>query len=374
MVEGVAMTSSVPPRILAAIDRVRPIDMAWRHRAGARLDRLTKPPHSLGRLEWIARRLCAIQQTEMPRAAPRRIVVFAGDHGVAAEGVSAYPPAVTAQMVGTFLRGGAAINALANAAGADVCVVDVGVTGGIDTSGAAATFVPRRVRPGTRNMTHGPAMSHEELASALDAGLDVADAAAKDGVAVFACGDMGIGNTTAASAITTALTGAPASEVTGRGTGIDDDALARKVKVITRALQINQPDRVPLEVLRTVGGLEIAAMTAACIGAAAHRIAIVGDGFIATAAALVAAALCPPFLDYWFAGHLSSEPGHRVQLAYLRHEPLLRLDMRLGEGTGAALAMHLLAGAAVVMNEMATFESAGVAGPQAHPASEAARP
>jgi nicotinate-nucleotide--dimethylbenzimidazole phosphoribosyltransferase len=361
MVEGTATTSHSLPRLHAAIERVRPVDPAWRDRAGARLDGLTKPRHSLGRLEWIAARLCGIQETVAPRAAPRRIVVFAADHGVTAEGVSAYPSAVTAQMVGNFLRGGAAINALARAAAAELCVVDVGVAGDIDAAGTAASFVSRRVRPGTRNMVHGPAMSPGELASAIDVGLDIADAAARDGVAVLACGDMGIGNTTAASAMTAAFTGAPASDVTGRGTGIDDEGFSRKVAAITRALRVNEPGRHPLDVLRAVGGLEIAAIAGACVGAAAHRMAIVGDGFIATAAALAAAELCPSFLDYWFAGHRSPEPGHRLQLGHLRQEPLLELDLRLGEGTGAALAMPLLTAAAAVMNEMATFDSAGVA-------------
>jgi nicotinate-nucleotide--dimethylbenzimidazole phosphoribosyltransferase len=305
------------------------------------LGRLTKPPRSLGRLEWVAARLCAIQQTMRPVAAPRRIVVFAADHGVSAEGVSAYPSAVTAQIIGDFLRGGAAINALAREAGADVCVVDVGVAGDIDSSGSAAAFVSRRVRPGTRNMTYGPAMSRDEVMSALDIALDIADDAASNGVAVIACGDMGIGNTTAASEMTAAFTDAPPSAVTGPGTGIDADRLTRKVDVVTRALQANPPGRNPLEILRAVGGLEIAAITGAYLGAAAHRMAIVGDVFIATATALVAAELCPSFLDYWFAGHRSSEAGHGWQLRALGQEPLLELDMRLGEGTGAALAMHL---------------------------------
>jgi nicotinate-nucleotide--dimethylbenzimidazole phosphoribosyltransferase len=363
MVQGVVMTAHVVPRLLAAMRRIQPVDGIWRDQAQARLDRLTKPPGSLGRLEWIAARLCAIQETVSPRAAPRRIVVFAADHGVAAEGVSAYPPAVTAQMIGTFIRGGAAINALASDAAADLSVVDVGVAGDIDAAGHAATFVSRRVRPGTRNMTQEAAMSREELASALDAGLDAADAAWRDGVAVLACGDMGIGNTTAASAITAAVLQAPASDVTGPGTGIDRDTLVKKVDVVSRALRVNGPGRDPLEILRTVGGLEIAAIVGACIGAAAHRITIVGDGFIATAGALVAAELWPPFVDYWFAGHLSSEGGHRLQLARLGQEPLLRLDMRLGEGTGAALAMHLVGAAAAVINGMATFDDAGVTGP-----------
>jgi nicotinate-nucleotide--dimethylbenzimidazole phosphoribosyltransferase len=362
VVEGVAMTSGAVTRLDEVIGRVRPVDFSWRDRAKARLDELTKPPGSLGRLEWIAARLCAIQETVTPRVMPRRIVVFAADHGVTEEGVSAYPSAVTAQMVGNFLRGGAAINALATAAGADVCVVDVGVAGDIDASGQAAAFVSQRVRPGTRNMTKGPAMSEDELASALDVGLDVADVAARDGVSAIACGDMGIGNTTAASAMTAAILGVPAAEVTGTGTGIDDETLARKVDVVTQALAANQPGRDPLAILRTVGGFEIAAIAGAYVGAAAHRMAIVGDGFIATAAALVAASVCPAFLDYWFAGHRSSEPGHALQLRFLRQQPLLELEMRLGEGTGAALAMHLFSGAAAIMNEMATFDSAGVAG------------
>ena len=347
------------------IGRVRPVSDVWRERASTRLDRLTKPPHSLGRLEWISARLCAIQETLTPRTTPRRIVVFAADHGVAAEGVSAYPSVVTAQMVGNFLRGGAAINVLARTAGADVCVVDVGVAGGIESGGDAAVFVSHRVRPGTRNIAREAAMSLDELTAALNTGLEIADAAAAEGVALLACGDMGIGNTTAASAVTAALIGVPACDVTGPGTGIDGEALARKIAVVERALRVNQPGRDPLQVLRMVGGLEIAAITGAYVGAAAHRIAIIGDGFIATAAALVAAALCPAMLDYWFAGHQSSEPGHRVQLDYLQQQPLLNLDMRLGEGTGAALAMNLVGAAAAVMNEMATFESAGVAARQA---------
>jgi nicotinate-nucleotide--dimethylbenzimidazole phosphoribosyltransferase len=314
VVEGVAMSAAAPPALKEAIRRVRPVDGAWRARAESRLDRLTKPVGSLGHLESIVARLCAIQETLTPRAAPRRIVVFAADHGVADEGVSAYPSTVTGQMVGNFLRGGAAVNALSRTAGCAVSVVDVGVANAIDISGHEAAFVGRRVRPGTRNMTRGPAMSDDECASAIGVGLAVAEQAASEGVALIGCGEMGIGNTTAASAITAAMLGVPAVEVTGVGTGIDAPILARKVDVVTRALEANQPGRDPLAVLSTVGGLEIAAIVGAYLGAARHRMAIVGDGFIATAAALVAAALCPPFLDYWFAGHRSSEPGHAYQL------------------------------------------------------------
>jgi nicotinate-nucleotide--dimethylbenzimidazole phosphoribosyltransferase len=355
-----AMTLDCLPRLSVLLSRVRAVDPVWLAHAEVRLSTLTKPPGSLGRLEWLAARLCAIQQTISPRATPSRVAVFAADHGVASEGVSAYPPSVTGQMVANFMNGGAAINVLARTAGADVWVVDVGVAGRIGTSGSGATFLSRRVRAGTRNMTQGAAMTVEELDAAIGIGLDVAARAAEDGIAVLACGEMGIANTTAASAITAALAGASAAEVTGRGTGVDDIALARKLECVTRALHVNRPGRDALEVLRTVGGFEIAAMVGACVGAAADRIAVVGDGFIATAAAMIAAEVCPPFLDYWFAGHLSPEPGHAVQLRYLRQEPLLALDMRLGEGTGATLAMHLIGAAASVINEMATFASAGV--------------
>jgi nicotinate-nucleotide--dimethylbenzimidazole phosphoribosyltransferase len=364
VVEGVAVMAGAISRLDETIGGVRPVDADWLDRAAARLDRLTKPRHSLGRLEWIATHLCAIQETLAPRSRRRRIVVFAGDHGVAEEGVSAYPSVVTAQMVGNFLRGGAAINVLAREAGADVCVVDVGVASPIDSTGGAAAFLSRRVRAGTQNMACDAAMSIDEMTLAINAGIDVADAAAVDGVALLACGDMGIGNTTAASAMTAALVGVPASGVIGRGTGIDDAALERKREVVARALRVNRPAGDPLEVLRTVGGLEIAAMTGAYLSAARHRIAIVGDGFIATAAVLVASALRPAVLDYWFPGHQSSEPGHRVQLAHLGRPPLLDLDMRLGEGTGAALAMQVIGAAAAVMNGMTTFDAAGVAGRQ----------
>jgi nicotinate-nucleotide--dimethylbenzimidazole phosphoribosyltransferase len=360
VVQSVTVMLEDVPRLRTALARVGRADPEWRTKGETRLAGLTKPVQSLGRLEWLAARLCAIQQTASPRAAPRRVVVFAADHGVAVEGVSAYPASVTAQMVGNFLRGGAAINALAGNAGADVWVVDVGVAGSVDLAGSHARFFDRRVRDGTRNMVDGPAMTSGELRAALDAGLEAADRAAADGVTLFACGDMGIGNTTAASAITASLAGVPAADVTGRGTGIDDHMYRRKIDVVNRALEVNHPGPDPLEVLRTVGGLEIAAIVGAYAAAAGHGMAIVGDGFIATAATLIVAALCPSFLDYWFAGHRSREPGHTVQLALLGQEPLLDLDMRLGEGTGAALAMHLFDAAVSAMNHMATFDAAGI--------------
>ncbi|HYE87238.1 MAG TPA: nicotinate-nucleotide--dimethylbenzimidazole phosphoribosyltransferase, partial [Vicinamibacterales bacterium] len=327
------MTAGSTSAVAQLSARIAPVDAAWTTRAQARLASLTKPPGSLGRLEDIAARLCAIQQTTTPRATPRRIVVFAADHGVAEEGVSAYPVPVTAQMVANFLNGGAAINALASGVGATLMIVDTGVAGRIPDTRAESALLSRRVRAGTRNMTVGPAMTNEEVDAAMGIGAAVASQAAADGVAVFACGEMGIGNTTAASAVTAALLGLEPATVTGPGTGVDATALARKVAVIERALSVNGPSSDPLEILRVVGGLEIAAIVGAYLSAAAHRLAVVGDGFIATSAALVAAAIQPAFLDYWFAGHLSPEPGHAIQLRHLKQEPLLSLQMRLGEGT-----------------------------------------
>lgn len=326
-----------------------PVDRAWLDRAKEHQRHLTKPPGSLGRLEELAARLCAIQETLRPQAAPRRIVVFAADHGVAEEGVSPYPREVTAQMVANFRKGGAAINALARQAGADLRVVDAGVVGG------------EGVRDGTANFVRGPAMTEDDLRAALALGLAAAEEAARDGVLIVGLGEMGIGNTTAASAVTAALTGWPPARVTGRGTGADDATLARKVAVVERALAVNAPRADdPLDVLRKVGGLEIAALAGFCLGAAAARRAVVTDGFIATAAAFAALRLAPALGDYLFAAHRSTEPGHAALLEAAGLRPLLDLELRLGEGTGAALAMNLLSAAAAAHVEMATFDAAGV--------------
>lgn len=359
---AVAQTRAV---LDAAVGRVRPTSESWRREAERRLDRLTKPPGSLGRLEDVALRCCAIQETLDLTTAPRRIIVCAADHGVVAEGVSAYPKAVTAQMVANFLRGGAAINALAAAADADVWIVDVGIDGPIATSGQHARLVSRRVRNGTRNMLDEPAMTEGEVLAALKVGLDLAAEAVADGVRLLGLGEMGIGNTTAASAVTAGVTGRSASAVTGRGTGVDEETFARKVSTVERAIARHgcRPG-VPLEVLGAVGGLEIAALCGICLGAANQKVAIVADGFVATSAVLVAAALAPLLTDYLFAGHLSPEPGHAVQLEYLGLRPLLDLQMRLGEGTGAALAMPVIGAAARAFTSMATFESAGVSEPE----------
>jgi len=345
------------------VAEIEPVDLEWYRRARAYHDTLTKPPGSLGRLEEIGSRLCGIQRRMPPTLARARVVVFAADHGVAAEeSVTPYPQAVTGQMVANFARGGAAINAIAGVAAVELCVIDIGVAHPV-TSESTATSVHRRaIASGTRNIAAGPAMTHEEVDLALAAGVEVAEECAAFGFAAVALGEMGIGNSTVASAITGALTWRTAAQVTGRGTGADDATLARKIAVVERALAVNQPDPTDgLDVLRKVGGLEIAGLCGLCLGLARRRIAIVSDGFIATAAAALATRIQPATTGYLFAGHLSPEPGHRLLLRELGLEPLLDLGMRLGEGTGATLSLSVLRAAAAVLTEMATFEQAGVA-------------
>lgn len=337
---------------------VKPMDRSLRKKTQARLDRLTKPAGSLGKLEEIACRYVAITGNEKPRLQKKRIYVFAADHGVTAEGVSAYPKEVTAQMVYNFLRGGAAINVLARQAGAEIRVVDVGVD---HDFGLLKDLVQKKVARGTRNMAEGPAMTEEEVAAALEVGLALAEEAAQEGVDLIAVGEMGIGNTTASSAITAVLTDAPLKIVTGRGTGLDDAGLKNKMKVIERAIKVNRPDpKNPLDVLIKVGGLEIAAIAGLIIGAAAERIPVVIDGFISTAGALIAVRMKPAVADALFASHQSVEGGHRVLLREMGLAPLVDLGLRLGEGTGSALAMNLIDASLKILTEMATFGEAGV--------------
>ncbi len=322
---------------------IEPPDDEFAERARARQRELTKPPGSLGKLESIAVRLAAIQRRDRPTSFGRRVVVFAASHGVTAEGVSPYPAEVTAQMVRNFAAGGAAINALAGAAQAEVVVVDAGVD------------------RGTRNLAREGAMTEGEMYEALERGRKEARRARADGVALLGLGEMGIGNTTAASAMTAALTGLPPSRVTGPGTGLDDAGWRRKCAVVEKALALHGlSPREPLRILQAVGGLEIAALAGLSLEAASQRLAVVVDGFIASAAFAVAAALEPAVKDYAFFSHLSTEPGHRALLTLLRVEPLLDLGLRLGEGTGAALAIPLLGAAVAAHNEMATFADAGV--------------
>ncbi|HEX4066966.1 MAG TPA: nicotinate-nucleotide--dimethylbenzimidazole phosphoribosyltransferase [Acidobacteriaceae bacterium] len=344
-------------RVLGAICPVDPKDET---EARHRLDSLTKPIGSLGRLETIAAQLFSIYAGEIPLPLRRAIYVFAADHGVTAEGVSAYPSEVTAQMVQNFLNGGAAISVLARMHHADLTVVDVGVDAVLEE---APGLCRMKVRRGSRNMRREPAMTAQEMIAALNAGIRLAQAAAERGENLIAVGEMGIGNTTPASAITSVLVRQPVAAVTGRGAGLDADGRNRKLNVIRRSIKLHfgeelNPD--PLDMLRCVGGLEIAAMTGFILGAAACRIAVVCDGFIATAAAAIAHALCPHVCDFLFAGHCSEEPGHRFLLRRLGLAPILNLGMRLGEGTGAVLAMPLIESSVRLMMEMATFSSAGV--------------
>jgi nicotinate-nucleotide--dimethylbenzimidazole phosphoribosyltransferase len=339
---------------------IPPLDLSAAEAARARQAVLTKPPGSLGRLEDLSIQLAAITGRNRPSLARKAVVVMAGDHGVTAEGVSAYPAEVTPQMVLNFLRGGAAINALARQAGARVIVVDIGVAA--DLAPAPGLEI-RKVAHGTQNMARGPAMTRDQAEQAIEVGLQIVGAEIDRGLDLVATGDMGIGNTTASAAIAAAITGQPAAQVTGRGTGVDDAGLARKIAVIEKVLAVNQPNPADaLDVLHKVGGLEIAGLAGVMLGAAARRVPVVVDGFISGAAALIAAGLAPEIKPCLIAAHQSVEVGHRVVLEYLGLQPLLDLNLRLGEGTGAALAFHLIEAAARLLDEMATFAEAGVSG------------
>ena len=358
---------------LEAIQALGPLDAAAMTEATATLDALTKPRGSLGVLETLVSQLAGITGTPRPIFPRRGIVVAAADHGVARHGVSAYPSAVTGQMVANFLAGGAAINVLAAAVRADLTVIDVGVASDVaapaasndDTParGRGATLVRAAVRPGTHDMTVRPAMSRDEALRAVAVGLDVAASLREGGIDLLAIGEMGIGNTTAASAITSTMTGVPPDRVTGRGTGIDDDGRARKVKTIAMALTRHRPDPTdPIGVLAAVGGFEIGALVGVLLGAVAGRVPVVLDGFITGAAALLAVTLAPGVAPRLIAGHRGAEPGHLVVLERLDLRPLLELDLRLGEGTGAALAIQVIDAAVTLRDGMATFASAGVSG------------
>jgi nicotinate-nucleotide--dimethylbenzimidazole phosphoribosyltransferase len=364
------MTTHVPVSLddtLLAIAGLGPLDEAAMADARDHLDRLTKPPGSLGRLEELAIDLAGITGQPFPTMARRAIVVAAADHGVARRGVSAYPSDVTAQMLANFVAGGAAINVLAEAAGASLTVVDVGVEGPmaavLPEDERGARLVRARIRPGTADITEGPAMTRVEAVRSIDLGLDIVARLRASGVELIGIGDMGIGNTTAASAIVAVLTGATAASVTGRGTGIDAATYRRKIAAIERAIARNAPDPAdPAGVLAAVGGLEIGALVGVILGAVAGRVPVVLDGFITGAAALLAAGMAPT-AGRVIAAHRSVEPGHAIVLERLGLRPLLDLDLRLGEGTGAALAIGLIDAAMRLRDGMATFASAAVSGP-----------
>jgi nicotinate-nucleotide--dimethylbenzimidazole phosphoribosyltransferase len=339
------------------IESVKPLDGKAAAHAAAHLDQLTKPPGSLGKLEAMAIQLAGITGELAPALDKKAVVVMAGDHGVCEEGVSAFPSEVTGQMVLNFLNGGAAVNVLARHSGAEVVCVDVGVQAELSHPG----LISRKVRMGTRNMAREAAMTREEALRALQVGYELALELAGQGVSLFATGEMGIGNTTPSAAILSAFTGIEPGAVVGRGTGIDDARLRHKQAVVELALQVNAPDAEdPMDVLAKVGGLEIAGLTGLILGAAASRRPVVIDGFISTAAALTASRMAPLSPGYMIASHLSDEQGHLRMLEAVGLKPLITLDMRLGEGTGAVLCFHLVEAASKIMAEMATFASAGV--------------
>ena len=338
--------------------RIQPLDGSLYAKAKHRLDRLTKPPGSLGRLEELAASYVAITG-ELKPTIPRAVVfTFAADHGVALEGVSAYPREVTPQMVLNFLRGGAGVNVLARHADVDVRVVDIGVD---YEFGAVPGLLDRKVMKGTRNLAIEPAMTRDQAEQAVMVGVELATEAVREGFGLIGTGEMGIGNTTPSAAITAVMTGRPAAEATGHGTGIDESGRLHKVGVIQQALDLHRPNPADaLDVLTKVGGLEIAGLAGLILGASAARVPVVLDGFIAGTAALIAVRLQPLCREYLIASHRSVEQGHRAVLDHLRLKPLLDLDLRLGEGTGACLGMDLVCAAIKVYTEMATFDEAGV--------------
>lgn len=358
----IALTEQLGP-FAAAAALVGPIDVDAERAALHRHDQLTKPPGSLGRVEALGVQLAAIAgAVPPPSPSPAAVAVFAGDHGVLDEGVTPWPQEVTGQMVANFVAGGAAINVLARQAGASVTVVDIGVASDLDALGLAGApnLVRRNVRPGTANLANGPAMTDAEVGRALDVGAEIAARLVAEGARALVTGEMGIGNTTPAAAVIAAVTGRTAAEVTGRGTGIDDVTLSRKVAVVDRALGRVPVDAEPRRILAEVGGLELAGLAGFIVGGASHRVPVVVDGVIAGAALLVADALCPDVRPYVVAGHRSTEPGATAVLEHLGLEPVLDLGLRLGEGSGACLALAVLEAAALVLREMATFDDAAV--------------
>jgi nicotinate-nucleotide--dimethylbenzimidazole phosphoribosyltransferase len=327
-------------------------------KAQKRLNNLTKPQGSLGRLEEIAKLIVGVTKKENPELTNKVIFTIAGDHGVTEEKISAYPKEVTVQMVYNFLRGGAGINVLARYIGAKVVVVDMGVACDIKPH---TNLVVKKINYGTKNMAKGPAMTREEAIKSIEGGIEIFEEEFKKGIEIAGTGDMGIGNTTPSSAITAILTGNPVEKVTGKGTGISEEALKNKIRVIKRAVKLNKPNpKDPIDVLSKVGGFEIGGLSGIIIAAASKRVPVVIDGFISGAAALIAYHLQPRVKDYMIAAHCSAEKGHRAILNYLGLTPLLDLDLRLGEGTGAALGMNIIEASIKILTQMATFQNACV--------------
>jgi len=347
--------------LVEAIKGIEPSSEEWRQKAKKHLNNLAIPQGSLGQLLSLAEQLASIKQSLTPSVRRKTVVTMAGDHGVVAEGVSAFPQEVTPQMIANFVAGGAAINVLAELAGAQVLVVDMGVAADLSDYVKDGRILSRKLGYGTQNMSQGPAMTREQAIQGLEAGINLAGDLVREGVEILATGDMGIGNTTSSSAILAVFSGLPVQEVTGRGTGIDDAALENKKRVIQQALDVNKPDaRDPVDVLAKVGGFEIGGIAGLILGAAYYKVPVVVDGFISSAGALLAKKLAPNSLDYMISAHQSMENGHRFMLKELGLKPILNLDLRLGEGSGAVLAMNVVEASAQVIGKMLTFEDAGV--------------
>lgn len=351
-------------RVMERIGEIRGLDQSAIEAAKLHISNLTVPPGSLGKLEAMALQLAGITGKVQPSFKHREVVIMAGDHGVCEEGISAFPQEVTPQMIHNFLAGGAAVNVLARQAGAEVVCVDIGV--GSDIS--HPDLLTHKIRYGTANMAQGPAMSYEEAIQSILVGVKVVEDAVKRGVQLFITGEMGIGNTTASSAVICALSNIPAADAVGRGTGIDDSRLQHKISIVEKALKVNAPDPLdPVDVLAKVGGLEIGGLVGVILGAAVHGCPVIIDGFISSAAALLAKAICPASANYMMVSHASHEQGHRRLLEELNLRPVLELDLRIGEGTGGVLCLHLVDAACRIVSEMATFESAGVSGETKEP-------
>jgi nicotinate-nucleotide--dimethylbenzimidazole phosphoribosyltransferase len=345
-------------KLNSTLKSIKPLDKKAMDIATKRQDLLTKPRGSLGELEALSIKIAGIMASPTPTIKHKGIITMAADHGVVSEGITLYPQEVTRQMVMNFINGGAAINVLAKQIGARVIIVDMGVIGGFT---GVPQLICRMIDFGTRNMASGPAMSRQQAINAVEAGIDIVEAEFQKGLDIVGTGDMGLGNTTASSAIFATCSGKPVSEVTGRGTGLSDEQLNHKIQVIEKALDINRPDPDdPLDVLSKVGGFEIGGIAGIILGAVKNRIPVVIDGFISTAAAVLAIKMSPMAKDYLIAAHESAESGHKAMLEYLNLKPLLKLNMRLGEGTGAALGISLVEAAVRILNEMATFSEAGV--------------
>jgi nicotinate-nucleotide--dimethylbenzimidazole phosphoribosyltransferase len=340
------------------LKEIKPLDSSAMAAAQARQDNLTKPRGSLGRLEELSIKLAGIKGTAIPKLEYKSIIIMAADHGVAAESISLYPQEVTRQMVLNFLKGGAAINAMAGQTGARVIVVDMGVKGGFQP---LPGLLCKMIDFGTKNMTQGPAMTREQAIAAVESGIQALEAEMAKRLDIVGTGDMGIGNTTASSAVFAAISGKQPKKITGRGTGVGDKQLAHKIKMIEKALSVNKPNsKDPLDILAKVGGFEIGGLVGVILAGAAYRIPVVLDGFVSGASALIASALSPGVKDYLIASHVSAEAGHEALLQYLGLNPLVNLNMRLGEGSGAVIGMYLADASAKTLSEMATFAQAGI--------------